>query len=137
MEIIEGVSGALIKGGKVLVIRRSMADDDLPGYYELPGGKIEPEETKEQAVVRELQEELSLRVEVIKPYYEFSYQPGPNTKCTDYEYLAVLADGESIDNLRLSSEHDDHRWVNMEELDKITPMSSEMMNSVKLALKEK
>lgn len=134
MKIIEGVSGALILNGKVLIVRRSLSDDFLPGYYELPGGKIEPGETKEDAVVRELQEELSLKVKIIKPYYQFSYQPGPNTKCFDYEYLVELAPGERIENLRLSSEHDDYKWIDLTTLDKISPLTPEKADSLKLAL---
>jgi 8-oxo-dGTP diphosphatase len=134
MRIIEGVSGALIKDGKILIVRRSKDDDFLPGYYELPGGSIEPNETREQAVTRELQEELSLKVKTLKPYHEFSYQPGPNTKCTDYEYLVALADDENIKNLHLSPEHDDYKWIDIEELNKIKLITPEMLNSITLAL---
>jgi 8-oxo-dGTP diphosphatase len=60
MNYIEGVSAALVHDGKVLIVRRSADDDFLAGYYEMPGGKIENDETHEQAIVREMQEELSM-----------------------------------------------------------------------------
>ncbi len=135
MKFIQGVSGALIKDEKVLIIRRSTDDEFLPGYYELPGGSIEPGETKEEAVVRELQEELSLKVKVVKLYYEFSYQPGPNTKCTDYQYLVVLEENQDVVGLSLSPEHDSYKWVGAKELDTIKPITPEMLNSISLALK--
>lgn len=48
---------------RVLVTRRR-PDQSLPNFWELPGGKVEPEETPEQALIRELREELGVTVEV-------------------------------------------------------------------------
>ncbi len=49
--------------GRVLLTRRTEGRD-LAGRWEFPGGKREPDETAEQALVRELQEELGITVEV-------------------------------------------------------------------------
>ena len=49
--------------GRVLLARRD-GTSDLAGLWEFPGGKLEPGETPEQALVRELQEELDITVEV-------------------------------------------------------------------------
>ena len=45
--------------GRVLVARRP-DDKDMAGLWEFPGGKIEPDETPEQALIRELKEELAI-----------------------------------------------------------------------------
>jgi 8-oxo-dGTP diphosphatase len=133
MNYIEGVSAAIVKDGKVLVVRRSVDDDFLAGYYEMPGGGIDKGENHEQAVKREIQEELSLNVKVLKPFHQFSYQPGPNTKCMDYQYLVILEDNEDIKNLKLSHEHDEYRWIGESELDNLSPLTPEAKESLKLA----
>ena len=52
--------------GRVLLARRTEGRD-LAGLWEFPGGKREPGESPEQALVRELQEELGIEVEVGAP----------------------------------------------------------------------
>lgn len=54
----------IVRDGKVLAARRS---DGAEGW-ELPGGKIEPSETAEDACRREVREELALELGVLWPY---------------------------------------------------------------------
>jgi len=48
--------------GHVLVNQRPPTSDFMPGYWEFPGGKLEPGEDGWQALVRELKEELAVDV---------------------------------------------------------------------------
>ncbi|MFJ7074998.1 (deoxy)nucleoside triphosphate pyrophosphohydrolase [Streptomyces sp. NPDC098781] len=59
------VGAALLDDGRLLAARRS-APVELAGRWELPGGKVEPGETPEAALVRELREELGVDAEVIE-----------------------------------------------------------------------
>jgi mutator protein MutT len=53
--------GIVVRDGKVLICRRR-ADDPLSGYWEFPGGKIEPGESPAECLHRELLEELAIGV---------------------------------------------------------------------------
>jgi 8-oxo-dGTP diphosphatase len=55
------VAGAVLRDGRLLAARRS-APPELAGRWELPGGKVEPGESEEEALVRELREELGIQV---------------------------------------------------------------------------
>lgn len=67
-ERIVVVGAALLDahGGRLLAARRS-APPELAGRWELPGGKVEPGETPEAALVRELREELGVDAEPGEP----------------------------------------------------------------------
>lgn len=106
------VAGAIIKDGKVFAAQRGNKGKTA-FKFEFPGGKIEPGETPEQALARELREELSINVEV----HELI------TAIVD-EYEDVIL---HIDTYRCSlisgtptlSEHIALQWSNKEELDKL------------------
>jgi ADP-ribose pyrophosphatase YjhB (NUDIX family) len=57
-----GVGGAVVRQGQLLLVRR--ASRHGRGNWQLPGGFIEPDETIEQAVIREVQEETGVNAEV-------------------------------------------------------------------------
>ncbi len=62
MKLVLVAAAALLDaGGRVLLARRPEGKP-MAGLWEFPGGKIEPDETPEQALVRELKEELGIRV---------------------------------------------------------------------------
>ena len=63
MKIIEVAAGLVFRDGRLLITQRP-AGGHLPGLWEFPGGKREPGETFEQALHRELMEELGIEVEV-------------------------------------------------------------------------
>ena len=62
-KVIEVSAGLVFRAGKLLIAQRH-ADSHLGGLWEFPGGKREPGESFEQCLVRELQEELGVTVNV-------------------------------------------------------------------------
>lgn len=76
MPVVQVVAAIIVKNNQVLIAQRPV-DKHKGGYWEFPGGKIEPLETAAQALSRELREELNITVlkEDIRPFcrVEFAY----------------------------------------------------------------
>ncbi|MFX0046448.1 MAG: NUDIX hydrolase, partial [Candidatus Hermodarchaeota archaeon] len=67
---------------KILLIKRGTVV--FKGYWALPGGRVDPGETVEQAVIREVREETGLNVEIVRKigeYHELGVQDG-----IEYDY---------------------------------------------------
>ena len=60
------VAAALIDGQGRILVQRRPAGKMMAGLWEFPGGKIEPGETPESALVRELDEELGITVDIAR-----------------------------------------------------------------------
>lgn len=82
----------------------------LPGKWEFPGGKIEPNETPESALVREIREELALDVKIGR-FLGSGFAVSGERKVQLDIYAAEIIAG----NLRLR-EHSAHRWLTADEL---------------------
>ena len=60
------VAALIEKDGKYLIARRSTGSEDVLGKWEFPGGKVEPNETEERAIEREIKEEFEMNIKTIK-----------------------------------------------------------------------
>jgi len=65
-ERVEVAVGILVRGDDAFLLGSRPAGKPYSGYWEFPGGKVEPGETVEQALRRELQEELGVDVQQIE-----------------------------------------------------------------------
>jgi 8-oxo-dGTP diphosphatase len=104
------VGAAILRHGRLLATRR-VAPEQLSGGWELPGGKVEPGESVEDACVREVREELSCE---ISPVRRLPGEQGLPRGFVLHAYEADLAVGEPIPH-----EHDAIRWLGPEELDQV------------------
>ncbi|WOX22277.1 (deoxy)nucleoside triphosphate pyrophosphohydrolase [Streptomyces solicathayae] len=105
------VAGALYDRGRLLAARRS-APPELAGRWELPGGKLEPGESAEKALVRELREELGVETEPGERVPgEWPLKPGYVLRV----WTARLLSGEP----RPLEDHDELRWLARDELDSV------------------
>ena len=62
--MIRFAGSVLIKNKHVILAKRASALKNFPNLFEFPGGKIEKDESPKQALVRELEEELKIKVEI-------------------------------------------------------------------------
>lgn len=60
------VAALIEKDNKYLIARRSTGSQDVLGKWEFPGGKVEPNETEEHAIEREIKEEFEMNIKAIK-----------------------------------------------------------------------
>ncbi|MDO4774716.1 MAG: (deoxy)nucleoside triphosphate pyrophosphohydrolase [Aerococcaceae bacterium] len=103
-KIIKVVGAAIIQEGKILCVQRGN-NMTLSGFWEFPGGKIEAGETPEVALIREIEEELSLKIEVLDFVNETSYDY-PFGKVILKTYTAYIKCGSL-----LLSEHKNAKWL--------------------------
>ncbi len=68
MTIVEAAAAVILKPDGSFLLGRRPAGKPYAGYWEFPGGKIEPGETAAQALVRELHEELGIEAERCTPW---------------------------------------------------------------------
>jgi 8-oxo-dGTP diphosphatase len=109
---IEVVAAIIIHQNKYLCVQRSESQlEYISKKYEFPGGKIEQDETKEQAIIREIKEELEINIEVGNEFMTV-YHEYPDFNLTMYSFLC---ESESF-TVHLT-EHIDHRWLPREQLD--------------------
>ena len=64
--MITVVAALIEKDGKYLIARRSTGSSDVLGKWEFPGGKVEQEETEENAIERGIKEEFEMNIKAIK-----------------------------------------------------------------------
>ncbi len=127
-KIVVGI--AVVFNKKILILRRK-TDDFLGGYWEIPGGKLEKNETLEEAANRELAEETGLIATSLKiTVGGFEYQ----TKSGTTEQINLLADVDetNVDSIKLL-EHDSFAWVAINDLDQYK-LSSEMRSCIEQIL---
>ena len=108
-KIIHVVAAAIEKDGKIFFAQRPEGKS-LGGFWEFPGGKLEAGESPEQALIREIQEELNSEIEIISFVNEASYDYDFGTVVMK-TYHAKLLSG----NLELL-EHQNSTWLAPHEL---------------------
>lgn len=114
MRTKQRVAAVIFRKKKFLLIHRQKNAED---YYIFPGGGVEDTETQKEAVIREINEELNLRIKIARKLFEFE-----NLGNKEYYYLIkefsgrMKVIGDSITNKNIKDSAD---WYSLEELNKI------------------
>ena len=106
---IEVVAAIIVRDGRIFATQRGYGD--WKDWWEFPGGKVEPGGSPEDALKREIREELATEIEVdeLLTTVEYDY---PKFHLTMHCYLCTIISGD----LSLL-EHEDARWLALDELD--------------------
>ena len=125
MKIIEVVAAVIKEDDKFFITRRGYGE--FIDMWEFPGGKIEPGEKREEALHREIKEELELDIENLEFLTTVDYDY-PKFHLTMHCYLCSISGG----TLHLNA-HNGVKWVTLDEIDneKWIPADVAVVNSVK------
>ena len=111
MKTIEVVAAIIVKGKKVFATQRGYGE--FKDGWEFPGGKIEQGESLEEALIREIREELDVDIKVgrLLKTVEYDY---PNFHLTMHCFICELLSEEIV-----LKEHEDAKWLEEDELDSV------------------
>ncbi len=111
MKRIEVVAAIIKDKDKIFATQRGYGE--FKDGWEFPGGKVEPGETKENALIREIKEELEAEIKVQQLFdvVEYDY---PKFHMTMHCYICALLSKNFI-----LKEHEDARWLDIMQLDTV------------------
>ena len=109
MKIVNVVAAIIKKNNKVFITQRGHGE--FKGKWEFPGGKIEVGETPEEAIIREIKEELKSEIKVERLFDEINDIHGDKTFNVKF-FICSLVSGD----LELT-EHLASKWAELSEID--------------------
>ena len=119
MKTVEVVAAIIRDGNKIFATQRGYGD--YKDGWEFPGGKIEPGETPQQALVREIKEELDTEVAV-----------GDYLTTIEYDYPAFHLSMQCfwckiVEGALVLKEHEAAKWLNAADLDSVAWLPADQM----------
>ena len=125
MKVVRVAAAIILDGKKILATQR--ASGEFKDGWEFPGGKIEVGETAENAIVREIQEELDTTVNVIEKIdvVEYDY---PTFHLSMDCFICNIKSGKII-----LKEHQAAKWLTKDELDTVDwlPADRDLIKKIK------
>lgn len=125
MKTIEVVAAVIFKDGQVFATQRGYGE--WKGWWEFPGGKMEPGESPQVALKREIREELDAEIEVggLLETIEWDY---PDFHLTMHCYICTLLS----DSLNLN-EHEDAIWLSADTISSVKWLPADVILLDKIA----
>ena len=128
MKTIEVVAAIIKQEDSILVTQRGYGE--WKGFWEFPGGKMEEGETQEEALVREIEEELDILIEVGERIETVDYDY-PQFHLVMYCFLCKIISGKLV-----LKEHEAARWLKKNELVSVKWLPADVGLIEKLIQKE-
>jgi 8-oxo-dGTP diphosphatase len=102
----------VMRPGEVLVLHRSDKEEVHSEMWDIPGGRMHWGEEPLLALAREIKEETGLEVQILDPVSVWQFQASPELQVVGVTFRALFRSGSVV----LGAEHDDYRWVRLEEV---------------------
>jgi 8-oxo-dGTP pyrophosphatase MutT (NUDIX family) len=110
------VGAVVVDNGRAFVIRRSPDRLLFPGCWDVPGGHVEPGETRAEALARELEEETGWKLaRIVAELGEHHWEGKDGVARVEVEYLVSVQGDLSKPGLELDK-NPEHKWVGPSEL---------------------
>ena len=119
MKVIEVSAAIIIKDNKIFVTQRGYGE--FKGMWEFPGGKLEQGETGEQAIIREIKEELDADI-IVDEYLSTIDYDYPTFHLKMHNYICHLASEHII-----LKEHEAAKFVGITELDLVDFLPADIL----------
>ncbi|MDD4542071.1 MAG: (deoxy)nucleoside triphosphate pyrophosphohydrolase [Eubacteriales bacterium] len=107
--MIEVVAALIWDNDKFMICQRP-ENKACPLLWEFVGGKVEPGETKEQALIRECQEEMAIMLFVGDKFMEVTHE------YPDITVHLTLLNATIVNGIPQRLEHNDIRWITVDEI---------------------
>lgn len=113
IKVVAAVIKAVNENGKPIIFATQRGYGEFKGGWEFPGGKIEPDETAQEALKREILEELDTEILVGKLIDTIEYDY-PKFHLSMECFLSEIISGELV-----LKEHEAARWLTKEQLNEV------------------
>lgn len=113
IRVVAAIMKSINKNGEPIIFTTQRGYGDLKGGWEFPGGKIEEGETPQEALVREIREELETEIAVGKLIDTIEYDY-PTFHLSMDCFWAEIVSGELV-----LKEHEAAKWLKKDELDSV------------------
>ncbi len=108
---INVVAAVIVNEHNRILITQRMPDSHLSGFWEFPGGKIDEHESPQQALKREIKEELDADVEVLRLLWQQEFEYPEKEIRISFYHCRLLSDERQLKTLEVA----DLRWIKAEE----------------------
>lgn len=119
MKTIKVVAAVIKRNNKIFVTQRGYGE--FKDGWEFPGGKVEKGETKEEALIREIKEELDtvIKVDSYLDTIEYDY---PDFHLSMDCFVCSIVEGHLV-----LKEHEDSKWIKKEEIDTLNWLPADLV----------
>lgn len=110
------LAAVIVKKNAAIILQRSQKEKFYPGMWELPGGKKELFEDIDRALIREVKEETSVKIQSPQVFSVFDYVLDNDTEIRDTTQINFVAEVSNNADVKISKEHQNYAWVTKKEL---------------------